>query len=488
MNGVIITLGHVVVYSGLGIVCLAVRTRLSYIPFYLYLGILQVYISLLSSLYLLDLGGSVEIGGGNIVYAAIIWCVLLVYLIERDITTIRMIIFSLITVQLVFLVTYPLFALVLTDPQTINPLDIPSQIFKTSFGIFLVGNFLMLSELIAMIYLLENPVQTRYKIPLTVRAVFIYIIILLIDGILFPLFAYPIIQSLSIVQGIASLLNKFLLGITFSGALIIAIRILQPQFSQISNNYDIRLRDLLILPKIQVIEELQSIEEQQTMLRLLIDLLSHDLRNYTHTTLLALNLLKRSTSEELTSDTMIIENTIQTQENINSLVTNVLALNQVQTKNIKPEDVRLDILFANAILKVQQTYSYIPLIIKNQEIFKEVTVLIHPLLEDLLYNLLTNAVKYRKKSQQTVEIDLDLEKSKNKIHISIGDRGQGIPDDQKPMIFQRLDKHGSRGGIGLSIVSAILSNFKGKIWVTNRNDNPEDWREGSIFHIELPVR
>lgn len=70
MLGIIHLFLHVIIYCSLGVIFYRLRTRLSLVPFYLYLGVLQVLVSLMSSLYVIDLGGGVSVGGGSIVYSA----------------------------------------------------------------------------------------------------------------------------------------------------------------------------------------------------------------------------------------------------------------------------------------------------------------------------------------------------------------------------------------------------------------------------------
>ena len=200
MIGLGLLILHVIIYSAIGIGLYSLRHRLSLIPFYFYLGILQVYVSIMSSFYIIDIGFGIQVGGGNIVYSAVIWSVMLLYIMERDPDLTKMVIYSLVAIQFVFLLVYPLIVIVLESAVVVNPLMIPSAVFQTSFGIFIVGNILALIELISMIFLLEHATGKFPRIPPTLLVVIIYIITLLIDGVLFPLFAFPVTLSISVVQ------------------------------------------------------------------------------------------------------------------------------------------------------------------------------------------------------------------------------------------------------------------------------------------------
>jgi signal transduction histidine kinase len=103
------------------------------------------------------------------------------------------------------------------------------------------------------------------------------------------------------------------------------------------------------------------------------------------------------------------------------------------------------------------------------------------LIERVFSNLLSNAIKY---SNKNTTIKISIEDIGDKWKIGIIDQGDGIPDKDKTMIFERferLHKENIRGsGIGLAIVKRIIELHKEKVWVT---DNPEG--KGSIFWLTL---
>ncbi|MHA1974819.1 MAG: sensor histidine kinase [Candidatus Hodarchaeales archaeon] len=490
MEGMFLFVFHILTYSFFGYLTLKVRDRFSYIPFYLYLGILQVFISLLSSIYVIKLGTlfgeTIEVGGGNIIYAAIVWCVMLYYLVDRDPSTIRILIFSLILVQGVFLVIYPLFVLVLECSDIINPLQIPSELFTTSLGIFLVGNILLLIELISMIYLIEKSNGKYVFIPLQIRVALIFTGTLLLDGILFPVFAFPVTRSISVVVGFSSIINKILLAIFYNLTLILSVHLLKIKFDSSNNDIDIRLKDLFILPKVKVIEEYRSLEEKQRMIRTLLDLLSHDIRNYNQSTILILETF--ANLGKLTSDErQLLEKAIQIQLDSASLVGTVLYLNKMQEGLLIAEEVPLDEYFHKSVKKVSNSFPSIELVIENLEVIDGVTVILHPLLEEIFYNLLSNSIKYRKQDQPLVKIRLSLKKSRKKVHLIIEDQGLGIPDPMKKEIFSVGSKTKYQSGIGLSVVARLLELFDSKIWVENLPDSPDDYSAGSAFHLVFPA-
>jgi len=103
----------------------------------------------------------------------------------------------------------------------------------------------------------------------------------------------------------------------------------------------------------------------------------------------------------------------------------------------------------------------------------------------VLQNLLSNAVNYAPSGSH---IEVKVENMGDKARISIKDNGMGIPESQKPFLFQkffradnavRMQTEGS--GLGLFIARNIIQNHKGKIWAESEEN------KGSTFCFTLPI-
>ena len=106
-------------------------------------------------------------------------------------------------------------------------------------------------------------------------------------------------------------------------------------------------------------------------------------------------------------------------------------------------------------------------------------------LKEAINNLLENSIKYTKKGTITV----GLEKSSDKVVLSVRDTGVGITAEDKNILFTE----GGRGkdsvrvnvdstGYGLYSVKLIVEAHKGKVWAESEGEG-----KGSTFFIELPV-
>ncbi len=89
------------------------------------------------------------------------------------------------------------------------------------------------------------------------------------------------------------------------------------------------------------------------------------------------------------------------------------------------------------------------------------------LLEEVLVNLLTNAIKYNKKGGK---VALRLEATKNNLMLTVEDTGIGIPRKDQKTIFEKfkrgsnVDPNAYEGtGLGLFVVKSYVARWKGKI-------------------------
>ena len=105
-------------------------------------------------------------------------------------------------------------------------------------------------------------------------------------------------------------------------------------------------------------------------------------------------------------------------------------------------------------------------------------------MEQVLRNLLNNAIKFTPKG--TISIDTHVYHDENKIQIKISDTGLGIPQEILPNIFGKFVtkgiKNGQSGtGLGLFLSKGIIQAHHGKITAQNNFDG------GASFEFTLPI-
>lgn len=145
------------------------------------------------------------------------------------------------------------------------------------------------------------------------------------------------------------------------------------------------------------------------------------------------------------------------------------------------EEVDVDEWVDEIVENIQETTSEIAIEVKGKthaKIFGD-----RYRLEQVMTNLLTNAVKY---SPHADKVLVTVSKKDNGIQISIQDFGMGIPSQELSKVFQRFyriekqTQHISGLGIGLYLSHEIVERHGGRMWVES------NLKKGSTFSFWVP--
>ena len=107
-------------------------------------------------------------------------------------------------------------------------------------------------------------------------------------------------------------------------------------------------------------------------------------------------------------------------------------------------------------------------------------------MEKILYNLISNAIKY---SKENGEINISVKSFKKRCQVQISDTGIGIPINQQKNIFTRyfrarnvINSQETGSGVGLVLVKKLVELHEGKISFKSIED------KGTTFTIEIPFK
>lgn len=107
------------------------------------------------------------------------------------------------------------------------------------------------------------------------------------------------------------------------------------------------------------------------------------------------------------------------------------------------------------------------------------------IVERVILNLVSNAIKHTREGGC---IQISCTDMKSSIVVCVKDNGEGIPDEKKPIVFDRfrqvntsLTRSSEGTGIGLSLTKALVELLRGRIWFESTLG------AGSEFFVEFPV-
>jgi signal transduction histidine kinase len=197
-----------------------------------------------------------------------------------------------------------------------------------------------------------------------------------------------------------------------------------------------------------------------------------------------------------------VVNIQESTERMIHLVNDFLNMARLETGNLKSEPVptQLEDVVENSIKEISLLANAkgckVSFLKPSQKLPK---ILIDPsLMRQVLYNLITNAVKYSNKDFGRTDIELTPEGTD--ILISVKDNGVGIPKEVQPRIFEKFFRadnarkiQAGGSGLGLYVAKMIVEASGGEIWFesparhASRSDGGGQEEKGTAFYVRIPI-
>jgi PAS domain S-box-containing protein len=180
--------------------------------------------------------------------------------------------------------------------------------------------------------------------------------------------------------------------------------------------------------------------------------------------------------EDVSWDSEIVQDSLEVIEDeadrLTELIENLLDASRLQAGefNLNLAEIRMDKLAQEMAERFQTQTDQHRIIVQFPEEFPVIVGDEHRL-EQVFYNLLTNAVKY---SPEGGEISISGQIRSEQIIICIQDQGTGIAQEDVPHIFDRFyraneaAKNTQGAGLGLYLSRAIIEAHNGRIWIEPR--------------------
>ncbi len=241
--------------------------------------------------------------------------------------------------------------------------------------------------------------------------------------------------------------------------------------------------------------QLQVFQQTEKMRSALVTSVSHDLRRPLTIIKAAANTIAHqqvdySTSAYSPQDSS--QNLLSTIERevdwLDGLIENLLDMSRVEAGGLRPQKswYIIDILLHDVLLRMTPSLQDRLVQLTLPEKLPPIKI-DSVLIEQVMTNLLTNAICY---TPPLSPLEIRVVCEKERLVISVLDRGPGIPDGEEEHIFEKFyrlarstsDPSSSTGlGLGLSICRGIIEAHQGHIWAENRSD------KGAIFSFTLPL-
>ncbi len=219
--------------------------------------------------------------------------------------------------------------------------------------------------------------------------------------------------------------------------------------------------------------------------------MSHELRTPLNSILLLSRLLSENNNKTMNNEEIEFAQVIQSSGNsLLGLIDEILDLSKIEAG-------KMDLEFLDVSTKeiTDNLHNLFNLVAKEKGIDFEIITKEAPIviktdkmrLEQILKNLISNAIKFTEKGTVSLEIKVNTDDEKI-ICFIVKDTGIGIPVDKQPLIFEAFQqadgstkrKYGGTG-LGLSISRELAKLLRGEI-ILNSKVN-----EGSTFTLCLPV-
>jgi two-component system clock-associated histidine kinase SasA len=240
--------------------------------------------------------------------------------------------------------------------------------------------------------------------------------------------------------------------------------------------------------------EKEDLQAQLQFKDQLIAILAHDLRNPLTALSIALETLEMGICREVNHPRMtpellgqMIRQARTQSRSLDRMITDILQIARERGAEfrIQPQKLRLGELCLEVLDRLHEQFQA-----KSQRIQTDIPADLPDVYADrerirqVLVNLLDNASKYTPADGQ-IMVSI-LHRTTQKVQVSVGDTGPGIPPENQERIFDdrfrlQRDQEMEGYGIGLSLCKRVVQAHYGQIWVDSEPD------QGSCFHFTLPV-
>jgi len=234
-----------------------------------------------------------------------------------------------------------------------------------------------------------------------------------------------------------------------------------------------------------VYREIMQRQETEEIKRTFLTTLTHDMRSPIIAEQKALEfIISRDKQTPLSEFMEFLDGIYKTNEELLRLVNNILSVYHYESGKFSLN------LLPNDINEVIQDVVQVMIPLARSEGF-DITLDIQPDIPKIVFdrdeiyrvinNLISNAIKHNRSG---TSIKVNAQKLQNYVQVSVQDNGDGIPEEDRPNIFQRYPttKRKIGTGLGLYLSKQIIDAHNGRIWFES------EVNKGTTFYFTLPLQ
>ncbi len=258
----------------------------------------------------------------------------------------------------------------------------------------------------------------------------------------------------------------------------------QPPSDEVSNAIASMIR--LVLERARSAEErgrLGSIQRGEELRNTVLNAMAHNLKTPLTSIKAAASMLRLSTRVQGTDDHELVAVIDEEADRLHRLIVESLELAKLEARQVNPqlEECRIQPIIEKVTARMSRYLGRRELII---DIPEDVPPVVGDsfLFEQMLVQVVDNAWKY---SPPGAPIRISAEAGTNSIILTVWNRGNGIPEEERDLIFDKFyrgakDRQRVEGsGLGLAIAKTIAEACRGKMWLDVEPHGP-------AFRFELP--
>lgn len=192
---------------------------------YVYVAMVLLVGGFFGSVLAVPLSDTVTISAGSVLYGALILTAFMLVAGGHDPRVIRNLVKIVVTVNVFKIGLFTLTAEALRTPGVVNRFGVPPELFTVSLTVVLVGGLLIVAEL-ALIAVVLEVVKARVRRPGAQAAlqVLLFVAVLVLDGVLFPVLAAPTSPDLGALV-VAGVQAKGVLALAYAVPLLLFVAV-----------------------------------------------------------------------------------------------------------------------------------------------------------------------------------------------------------------------------------------------------------------------